>query len=58
LIDTTPIEAVEAWGGGLSKLLAISYGDQWTNRVQPFWTIPLLAVAGLDIRKIIGAILL
>ena len=35
-------------------VLAVSYGDQWTNMVQPFWTIPLLAVAGLDMRKIMG----
>ena len=35
-------------------VLAISYGDQWTNMVQPFWTIPLLAIAGLHMRQIMG----
>ena len=35
-------------------VLAVSYGDQWTNMVQPFWTIPLLAVAGLVMREIMG----
>ncbi len=35
-------------------VLGISYGDQWTNMIQPFWTIPLLAIAGIDMRKIMG----
>ncbi|MGJ9403363.1 short-chain fatty acid transporter [Arthrobacter sp. KK5.5] len=35
-------------------IMAISYGDQWTNMIQPFWAIPLLAVAGLKIRDILG----
>jgi short-chain fatty acids transporter len=35
-------------------VLAVSYGDQWTNTIQPFWTIPLLAVAGLQMRQIMG----
>ena len=28
-------------------VLGVAYGDQWTNMIQPFWTIPLLAIAGL-----------
>ena len=39
-------------------VLAISYDDQWTNMVQPFWTIPLLAVAGSDMRKLWAILLL
>lgn len=35
-------------------IMAISYGDQWTNMVQPFWALPLLAIAGLRIRDILG----
>lgn len=35
-------------------IMAISYGDQWTNMIQPFWAIPLLAVAGLKMREILG----
>ncbi|TCJ12208.1 short-chain fatty acid transporter [Rubrobacter taiwanensis] len=35
-------------------IMAIAYGDQWTNMIQPFWAIPLLAVAGLGIRDILG----
>jgi short-chain fatty acids transporter len=35
-------------------VMAVAYGDQWTNLIQPFWTIPLLAVAGLNMRAIMG----
>ncbi|MBA2693437.1 MAG: short-chain fatty acid transporter [Rubrobacter sp.] len=35
-------------------IMAIAYGDQWTNMIQPFWAVPLLAVAGLGIRDILG----
>ncbi len=35
-------------------IMAIAYGDQWTNMIQPFWAVPLLAVAGLRVRDILG----
>ena len=35
-------------------VMGVAYGDQWTNLIQPFWTIPLLAVAGLTMRDIMG----
>lgn len=35
-------------------VMGVAYGDQWTNMIQPFWTIPLLAIAGLDMHKIMG----
>jgi short-chain fatty acids transporter len=35
-------------------IMAIAYGDQWTNMIQPFWTIPVLAIAGLRVRDIMG----
>lgn len=34
--------------------MAIAYGDQWTNMSQPFWALPLLAVAGIKVREILG----
>ncbi|ARS52318.1 short-chain fatty acid transporter [Kushneria konosiri] len=34
--------------------MAVAWGDAWTNMVQPFWTLPLLAIAGLQIRDIMG----
>jgi short-chain fatty acids transporter len=35
-------------------IMAVSYGDQWTNMIQPFWALPLLAIAGLKVRDILG----
>lgn len=35
-------------------IMAIAYGDQWTNMIQPFWALPLLAIAGLKMRDILG----
>lgn len=35
-------------------IMAVSYGDQWTNMIQPFWAVPLLAIAGLRMRDILG----
>lgn len=34
--------------------MAISWGDAWTNMIQPFWALPLLGIAGLDARAIMG----
>lgn len=34
--------------------MAIAWGEAWANMIQPFWAIPLLAVAGLKIRDIMG----
>lgn len=34
--------------------MAIAWGDAWTNLIQPFWALPLLAVAKLHIRDIMG----
>lgn len=34
--------------------MGIAYGDQWTNMIQPFWAIPVLAIAGLRIRDVLG----
>ncbi|HPE90448.1 MAG: short-chain fatty acid transporter [Spirochaetaceae bacterium] len=33
---------------------AIAWGDAWTNMLQPFWALPLLAVAKLNIKDIMG----
>jgi short-chain fatty acids transporter len=34
--------------------MAVAWGDAWTNLIQPFWALPLLAIAGLSIRQIMG----
>ncbi len=34
--------------------MSIAWGDQWTNLIQPFCSIPLLIVTGLKLRQIYG----
>jgi short-chain fatty acids transporter len=34
--------------------MAVAWGDAWTNMIQPFWALPLLGIAGLNIRQIMG----
>ena len=34
--------------------VAVAWGDAWTNLIQPFWALPLLAIAGLKVRDIMG----
>lgn len=35
-------------------IMALAYGDQWTNMLQPFWALPLLAITGVKARDILG----
>ena len=37
-----------------SSILAVAWGDAWTNMVQPFWALPLLAIAGLKAKDIMS----
>jgi short-chain fatty acids transporter len=49
------LEAAKALGTTPSHIvMGVAYGDQWTNMIQPFWTIPMLAIAGLHMRAIMG----
>ena len=34
--------------------MSIAYGDMWTNMIQPFWALPLLGIAKLGVRDIMG----
>jgi len=34
--------------------MAIAWGDQWTNMIQPFWALPALGVAKLSARDVMG----
>jgi len=34
--------------------MSIAWGDAWTNMIQPFWALPLLAIAKLGIKDIMG----
>lgn len=46
--------AMELGVGTAKTAMAVAWGDAWTNMIQPFWTLPLLAIAGLKVRDIIG----
>jgi len=35
-------------------VLAVAYGDQWTNMLQPFWALALLGITRLKAREIVG----
>ncbi|MEC9262255.1 MAG: TIGR00366 family protein [Pseudomonadota bacterium] len=42
-------------GADVSKVaMAVAWGDAWTNLVQPFWALPVLAIAGLKAKDIMG----
>lgn len=49
------LDAAERLGVDPSvAIMAVAYGDQWTNMIQPFWALPVLAIAGLKMRDILG----
>jgi short-chain fatty acids transporter len=35
-------------------VMAFSYGDAWTNMLQPFWALPLLGLTGLKAKELVG----
>jgi len=49
------IPAAQSLGVPLNQAaMAVALGDAWTNMAQPFWALPLLGIAGLGIRDIMG----
>lgn len=49
------IEAGRSAGVGTGPMImAVAYGDELTNMLQPFWALPLLAVTGVRARDIVG----
>ncbi len=49
------IPAAQTLGVPLNQAaMAVAFGDAWTNMVQPFWALPLLGIAGLGIKDIMG----
>lgn len=49
------MEAVRELGVSAEKvIMALSYGDAWTNMLQPFWALPLLGIMNLRAKDIIG----
>ena len=48
------IEAASQLNLSLAKcIMALAYGDQLTNMLQPFWALPLLGITGLKAREIL-----
>ena len=49
------LPAAEALGADIARVaMAVSWGDAWTNLLQPFWALPVLAIAGLKAKDIMG----
>jgi short-chain fatty acids transporter len=49
------VKAAQALDVSLPKaVMALAYGDQWTNLLQPFWALALLGITGLKARQIMG----
>jgi short subunit fatty acids transporter len=50
------LPAAEALGVDTARAaMAIAWGDAWTNLIQPFWALPILAIAGLNAKDIMGS---
>ena len=48
------IEAATKIGVSIPKsVMALAYGDQITNMLQPFWALPLLGITGLKAKEIL-----
>lgn len=53
------LESCRALGLDYAKgIMAMAYGDQLTNMLQPFWALPLLGITGLKARDILPYTLL
>jgi short-chain fatty acids transporter len=50
--------AAELGASQAATALAVQIGDQWTNMIQPFWILPVLAISGLKLRDVMGYMLL
>jgi short-chain fatty acids transporter len=48
------LQAAQELGvSGPKAIMALAYGDQITNMLQPFWALPLLGITGLKARAIL-----
>ncbi|MFB9224389.1 short-chain fatty acid transporter [Paracoccus cavernae] len=49
------LPAAQALGADMPRVaMAVAWGDAWTNMLQPFWALPMLGIAGLKARDIMG----
>ncbi len=55
VVGETLVKAAHSSGASVPRVaMAAAWGDAWTNMIQPFWAIPLLAISGLSVRDIMG----
>ena len=48
------VEAARQLETPISKIImALAYGDEWTNMLQPFWALPLLGITRLKAKEIV-----
>ena len=48
-------EAAMQLGSDIPRVaMAVAVGEVWTNAIQPLYAVPVLAIAGLHIRDIMG----
>ncbi len=49
------LKAAQSLGADIPKAaMAVAWGGTWTDLLQPFWALPLLAIAGLRLREVMG----
>ena len=49
------LPAAEALGASIPRVaMGVAWGDAWTYLLQPFWALPMLGIAGLKARDIMG----
>jgi short-chain fatty acids transporter len=49
------LPAAQALGADMARVaMAVAWGDAWTSLIQPFWVLPVLAIAGLEAKDVMG----
>jgi short-chain fatty acids transporter len=52
------VQAAQTLGADVGQAaMAVAWGGTWTDLIQPFWAVPLLSIAGLELRDVIGYLL-
>jgi short-chain fatty acids transporter len=53
------VKAAIALGASLPKTaMAVAFGEQTANLLQPFWALPVVSIGGLSVREMMGYCLL
>ena len=46
--------ALELHASQAATAMGVAYGEQVADMIQPFWVLPVVAVAGISIRRVMG----